>query len=397
MKKVFYMAIFLFFSLLMSVKVMADKFEPYLSCDTGFVPYDDPAVKYQVSDGVSTSSVIEFFRNKKTCFNPDEIGAIMDGFNIGRVTIWDPGMYYCPKDSVVGFDDNLGGYTNWGLGGLAGGRDFCCSSSHPYIRWGGGGGNYACCTSDRTGINVDPGRDWNKDPPSCGITSAGVNIDGEKPVKGFKDFAVLNNSARTFDNDPAYYCSENYCFLKIDASGKFAYVRRSMAGGQSKTPRSVKDKADGKCENYLIDDYGVYCIAGDDVTQEEYETYVAIGAGAVNACNEYLPDNPERTTCLNCYKNCPTKDTCSYSSLGCIQTTQSGIIVRIFQIGLGVVGALAIARFIQAALLRQTADPSKIQESYDIITSIIIGIVVLLGSTVILRFIGVDILQMLPF
>ena len=118
--------------------------------------------------------------------------------------------------------------------------------------------------------------------------------------------------------------------------------------------------------------------------------------GIFLTCNNFVDKN-EVTACLACYKDCPTANTCSYSSLGCIQTTQSGIVVRIFQIGLGVVGALAIARFIQAALLRQTADPSKIQESYDIITSIIIGIVVLLGSTVILRFIGVDILQMLPF
>jgi len=118
--------------------------------------------------------------------------------------------------------------------------------------------------------------------------------------------------------------------------------------------------------------------------------------GEFLACNEFY--NPEeKASCMSCYKDCPTENTCSYSSLGCIQTTQDGIIIRVFQIGLGVVGALAIARFIQAALLRQTADPSKIQESYDIITSIIIGIVVLLGSTVILRFIGVDILQMMPF
>jgi hypothetical protein len=65
--------------------------------------------------------------------------------------------------------------------------------------------------------------------------------------------------------------------------------------------------------------------------------------------------------------------------------------------GVGILGAVGIFRIMQAAILRQSADPKDIQESWDIIMSVIIGAVVMMGSLVILRVIGVNVLGILPF
>lgn len=97
---------------------------------------------------------------------------------------------------------------------------------------------------------------------------------------------------------------------------------------------------------------------------------------------------------MECIDDC---DTCVYSSLGCIDTTLNGVITTVMRIGLGVLGAVGILRIMQAAMLRQSADPKDIQESWDIIMSVIMGAIVLVASSLILRVIGVNILGILPF
>jgi len=404
MKKNLLTLTFIIFSgLLFTISIKADNFEDYLSCPTGYVPYDDPKILYQVSKSSSEESVKNYFKENLVCLNPDKIGAIMDAWgSFKKFTLYLPGMYFCPIDSTVGYDDTISGYTDFTKGGLTGGYDLCCPKNYEYIRWGVVGGNYACCANDRTGLQIDTPRDSllrisDEFPVSCGRNSSGVDIGGKKPTKAIFDMMVISpDQYMTFNNTPAYYCPTDSCFAKVDSSQKYAYVRLSIAGGQTKSGRSVDRKIDGKCETALIDDYGVFCVEGGKVTEEEYNEFLKIGSSAQKACEDFV-DSEEEAACLNCYNTCPEKGTCSYSSLGCIETTKNGLIVRFFQIGLGIVGAFAIVRFIQAALLRQTADPSKIQESYDIITSIIIGLVVLLGSMVILKFIGVDVLQIIPF
>jgi hypothetical protein len=259
-------------------------------------------------------------------------------------------------------------------------KNLCCPAKYSYFRDRGIGNTDTCCPPEVVSYNKVGG----DSQLSCGTDSYGQNIPGKAAIGKSVQLGEYPTGNFRFNEPTIYSCAADYCYLvgeKLTNIGKV---------------NETEDKNGKQCiDFYGQDTEGKYCIDGAFVTEEYYLDFMKIGPGAMIACNDFVDAN-EKTNCLNCYKNCTTND-CSYSSLGCIQTTQPGIITRVFQIGLGVVGAIAIARLIQAALLRQTADPSKIQESYDIITSVVIGIVVLLGSMVILNFVGQDILQMIPF
>jgi hypothetical protein len=134
-----------------------------------------------------------------------------------------------------------------------------------------------------------------------------------------------------------------------------------------------------------------YCIQGTILDQATYDQWKSQLTEYI-ACKAFI-DTSEGPACLDCLKGQPTR---VYSSLGCIDTEQNALIIRIMQIGIGIVGGIGIFRLMQAAILRQTADPAKIQESWDIISSVIIGLIILLGSIVILRVIGINVLGILP-
>lgn len=153
------------------------------------------------------------------------------------------------------------------------------------------------------------------------------------------------------------------------------------------TPISINQTGYHNILNY-------YCLGGDVLTEAEFDNYRE-NLGPYLVCREYKDsDAVEYDRCLACINTCPT---CIYSSLGCIDTTLNGVITTIMRMGIGVIGAVGILRIMQAAILRQSADPKDVQESWEIIMSVVLGTVVLLASSLILRVIGIDLLGILPF
>jgi len=328
----------------------------------------------------------EFFWNadhKKYCIKNNTMGQI-----IGKTTnsiIVCPAGYILPmrNDETTKEDDRYGCCpigANYMYNPDKNKVPFCANSStieHPerdVVTECNNNTNYKCPYNCK--VNPNPG-------DKCGAISG-----GKSPYYIEADDLVIDPTSKYFYNSTEkYLCETPNCILSV------ANMFEETDIGPYTIGEIASDALVCSLDTTVFGDHtcvrGTWFLTSDLVDWEDK-------LGELISCkNLYSPE--EQKVCMECYKECPLENSCSYSSLGCIQTTQDGIIIRVFQIGLGIVGALAIARFIQAALLRQTADPSKIQESYDIITSIIIGIVVLLGSTVILRFIGVDILQMMPF
>jgi hypothetical protein len=84
------------------------------------------------------------------------------------------------------------------------------------------------------------------------------------------------------------------------------------------------------------------------------------------------------------------------SFTGCLDVSRDGIITRIFQIGIGLIGGAMVVRIIQAAFMMQTDNPEKIREAREIIGSAIIALLVLVGAITILRFLGINVLNVLP-
>jgi len=322
----------------------------------------------------------DWLLEKKMCIKND----ISDIFDVDKVIPWgNLEIYFCKKPTRIGIE-NGNQYTGRAAVPLLFNSKLCCNTEYPYVRKAyDKKSNMACCKTLPLG-NMAYGEAFDV---GCGKDKDGNTI----PNINIEDNAYYNTvnmiTGDDFDSSDktAYYCPPDYCLVK----------NNDIVLSTTSEARTVTNKAGASCEPLATVGFkwGDFCIEGKLVSKEDYDNCSAVEFSTCKACMVFQ-ELTEKNECFACYKGCPA---CSYSSAGCIETTQNGIIIRIFQIGLGVVGGLAIIRFIEAALKRQSADPTKIQESWDIISSIIIGMVVLLGSVVILRFISIDVLQLLPF
>ncbi len=83
-----------------------------------------------------------------------------------------------------------------------------------------------------------------------------------------------------------------------------------------------------------------------------------------------------------------------YTDLGgCINASSTGSVVNtIVRVALGVMGGIVILRIIQGALTMQKGDPEGFQEGREVITSALIGLLLLIFSAALLNFLGINIL-----
>lgn len=89
-----------------------------------------------------------------------------------------------------------------------------------------------------------------------------------------------------------------------------------------------------------------------------------------------------------------------YSSLGCVPASLEDFVSNyVLRIGIGLAGLISLGCIIYSSILLQTSkgDPEVIQKARDQITSCIIGLLMIIFSTLILRIIGVDILRIPGF
>lgn len=82
---------------------------------------------------------------------------------------------------------------------------------------------------------------------------------------------------------------------------------------------------------------------------------------------------------------------------GCLNTSSTASIVNtLIRIALGLMGAIVIFRIIQGAITMQSGDPESFEEGRAVITSAIMGLLVLILSAAILNFLAVNVLQLNP-
>jgi len=90
----------------------------------------------------------------------------------------------------------------------------------------------------------------------------------------------------------------------------------------------------------------------------------------------------------------PPNNTAIQTSLGCIDTTPNGIAQNVFRIALGLGGGIAFLLIILGAIQIQTStgNPEQLNSGREIIQGAIAGLLLIIFSVFILKFIGVDIL-----
>ncbi|MBE2287909.1 MAG: hypothetical protein IAE95_00040 [Chitinophagaceae bacterium] len=104
-----------------------------------------------------------------------------------------------------------------------------------------------------------------------------------------------------------------------------------------------------------------------------------------------IENGEEQRECNNCiYRGG------NWTALGCIYPDlKSFIQYQVFGFGIGIAGTVALGCIIYSAFLMQTSagEPEKITKAQELMTSCIIGLIVVIFSVFILRVIGVDILR----
>ncbi|OGK18099.1 hypothetical protein A2866_03150 [Candidatus Roizmanbacteria bacterium RIFCSPHIGHO2_01_FULL_39_8] len=118
------------------------------------------------------------------------------------------------------------------------------------------------------------------------------------------------------------------------------------------------------------------------------------------------PDDPaEKCRCYKCVGFDPRTKTAAgaggiWTSLGCIESTLSSFISKtVMSLGVSLAGIFALLCIIYSAFQLQTSqgNPEKIKKAQELLTSCIMGLMLIIFSIFILRLIGVDILKIPGF
>lgn len=107
-------------------------------------------------------------------------------------------------------------------------------------------------------------------------------------------------------------------------------------------------------------------------------------------------NNNEKNNCQNCIKNGEGL----WTSLGCLKTDMTLFIKEtVFGIGIGLAGTISLLCIIYAAFMMQSSqgNPEKLKKAQELLTSCIMGLMLIIFSVFILRLIGVDILRIPGF
>lgn len=117
--------------------------------------------------------------------------------------------------------------------------------------------------------------------------------------------------------------------------------------------------------------------------------------GALNSFCQSQYNFDDRNTCLQCANGGGV-----YSGIGCVKTDfKSFIEETVFGIGIGLAGGFSLLCIIYAAFMMQSSggNPEKLKKAQEMITSCIIGLMLIIFSVFILKLIGVNILKIPGF
>lgn len=350
--------IFMSVSSLFNSEVFAKEWEKKWHCPSGELLSSSGLIK------VNDSSDSNYIKTNwpMICIDQNVIDGVLAISIVGEDQ-----LPYCALPSTVGIDGREGKKGRWAEDTIDG---ECCPAGNPYF-FGG-----KCCPDDDT------------DPGFGGKCTGGVNpVDIQNSVfmpLQYNPTPLPLHFGFTWATEISI-CTPNGSGCVVDTSGNLFPGDTEWVNITGLTCLEAGDS---------LKDYGkpgMVCSSGQAISEDEW-----VGQTANEACKS-LTDPNEVANCLACFQRNEGKDvgTFVYSSLGCVDTSRSGLVTRIFQIGIGLIGGFSIWRIMQAAIMLQQKDPTKHQEARENILAVFWAILVLAGSMVILNFIGFNILGVL--
>lgn len=154
-----------------------------------------------------------------------------------------------------------------------------------------------------------------------------------------------------------------------------------------------------------IQSYTVPCINGTPSTLDPLDPNCVCEKpeeaklSALEPLCDNISDTNEQDNCLVCLHGSPTSNVGVWTGVGCIYAnTQSFIEETVFKWGIGLAGTIALLCIIYSAFQIQISqgNPEKLKKAQEMLTSCIIGLMLLIFSVFILKVIGVDIIK-IPF
>jgi hypothetical protein len=238
---------------------------------------------------------------------------------------------------------------------------------------------YACCVSSAKNMVIDSLTNWQNDPNNfLGGFIAGVR---EYPILGhfvnslmefgvkvitWKDIAIFGSQGGRGIGSPA------------DFANTLGEVEMCLEGGAPIT------NADGS---------NCFCKSG-----------INPALTSITKNCELIKNPNEKKSCFKCLGYDPQTKAYSeggiWTSIGCIQPDLASFIqVNVFGWGIGLAGLTALGCIIYAAFQLQFAgtNADRVKTTQELLTSCIMGLMVVIFSVFILRIIGVNILQIPGF
>jgi hypothetical protein len=111
-------------------------------------------------------------------------------------------------------------------------------------------------------------------------------------------------------------------------------------------------------------------------------------------CDKYLANSKDYGSCVSCAEKGV------WTSIGCINNDLNTFIGKtVFGFGIGLAGGFSLLCIIYAAFMMQSSqgNPEKLKKAQEMITSCIMGLMLIIFSVFILRLIGVNILKIPGF
>lgn len=109
---------------------------------------------------------------------------------------------------------------------------------------------------------------------------------------------------------------------------------------------------------------------------------------------EQMSDQPTKDECRACASQSGV-----WTAIGCIETSQEGIVSSLVKLGLGVGGGVVLLMILGASFKLSTSkgDPKATDEAKEMITNAIGGLLFIIFAMVLVRTIGIDILKIPGF
>ncbi|HEX9817869.1 MAG TPA: pilin [Patescibacteria group bacterium] len=121
------------------------------------------------------------------------------------------------------------------------------------------------------------------------------------------------------------------------------------------------------------------------------------GQANFELCNQVTDD--DRGACLKCVGGDKTGVDGLWTAIGCIPVNPQGVIKTLIQLGLSIGGGVTLLLILAGAfrLSVSAGDPKQAEEAREQITSAVIGLLFIIFSVTMLRFIGIQFLQIPGF